>query len=171
MNLKQSRYRNQNAKNKLSVLVKETDWPIASKPNSLKTVVYLIDPKMKRSHIPWANKHQAREDVRMSTFTRSRSSSPPIETSLNCKAETLQSIIYLFVVVVIIIIYLVTSLYEGIQPFQLFPVLTHNSTDNISNGHHPYHTGLIDNWNVPDSIIWQVIHGKAREQSLITEIY
>jgi len=49
----------------------------------------------------------------------------------------------------------VTSLYVSIQAVHLLPVLTHHSTDNISNWYHANHFLIINHRNVPDAFICQ----------------
>jgi hypothetical protein len=50
---------------------------------------------------------------------------------------------------------LITSLYESIQAVKLLTVLTYNSTDDISNGHHADHSLVIYDRNVSDPVVWK----------------
>jgi hypothetical protein len=46
-------------------------------------------------------------------------------------------------------------LYESIQAVKLLTVLTYNSTDNISNGHHAEHSLVIYDRDVSDPVVWE----------------
>lgn len=64
--------------------------------------------------------------------------------------------------------YLVTSLNKSIQAVKLLPMLTHHSSNHISNRHHAYHSPFINHWNVPDPIFYpQNIYSKLRASSIL----
>lgn len=78
-------------------------------------------------------------------------------------ASEISSII---VVVIIIIIGLVSSLYVSIQAVKLFPVLSHDCTDHVSDGHHADHPTIVHHRNVPDAIICQIKSSKSWSRDL-----
>lgn len=47
----------------------------------------------------------------------------------------------------------ITSLNKGIQAVKLLPVLAHHSPNHVSNWHHAFHTLVVDDGYVPDSVI------------------
>lgn len=50
---------------------------------------------------------------------------------------------------------LITPLYKSIQAVKLLSMLTHDSTNHVTNGHHANHITFIDDRDVSDSVIWK----------------